>query len=207
MVKAVAHSSPRPRRSSGWWLFAYRVPAGSSNNRVSVWRELKRLGVYYVQQCVCVAPRLPGMERAFTDVRERIATLGGSSMLFRIPRQSAEEEARLELGVQALSAAQYAKIVEECERTVLREIASEEARRRFTFTEAQEIDQNLDKVKRWYQRAQEADWCGAFGRDQVDAAIRKAERALAGFYAKVHARSGEDVATGPRRRRGRRHGR
>ena len=206
-MKAIPHSSPRARRSPGWWLFAYRVPAGSSNNRVSVWRELKRLGVYYVQQCVCVAPRVPGMERALTDVRERIATLGGSSLLFRIPRQSAEEEARIERGVQALSTEQYAKIVEECERTVLREIDREEARRRFTFTEAQEIDQNLDKVKRWYQRAQEADWCGAPGRDRVDVAIRKAERALAGFYAKVHARSGEDVAAGPRGRQARSHGR
>ena len=172
-----------------------------------MWRELKRLGVYYVQQCVCVAPRVPGMERALIDVRERIATLGGSSLLFRIPRQTAEEEARLELGVQALSTEQYAKIVEECERTVLREIDREEARRRFTFTEAQEIDQNLDKVKRWYQRAQEADWCGAPGRDRVDAAIRKAERALAGFYAKVHARSGEDVDAEPRGRQARSHGR
>ncbi len=42
-----------------WLLLVYRVPSEPSNNRVSVWRELKRLGALYLQQCVCIVPALP----------------------------------------------------------------------------------------------------------------------------------------------------
>ena len=184
-------------RQHGWWLLAYRVPSQPSNNRVSVWRELKRLGVVYLQQCVCLAPDAPGIAEELGRIRERVTKLGGSSNLLRLPRQAAAEDASLVDAFRELAAEEYAKVVEECEKTVLREIDFEIFRKAFTFAEAEEIEQNLEKIRRWYAATRERDHFRADGRKDVEAVIRRAEHKLAQFQARVLKHSGGDSgATG-----------
>ena len=60
----------------------YRVAPEPSSSRVAVWRDLKRIGAHYLQQCVCVVPRQPDLRAAVDGVREKIGRLGGSSNLF-----------------------------------------------------------------------------------------------------------------------------
>ena len=43
-----------------WVLLVYRVPTEPASRRVAVWRDLKRIGALYLQQCVCILPDAPG---------------------------------------------------------------------------------------------------------------------------------------------------
>src|SRR2546428_13216211 len=104
-----------PGQVQGWILFIYRVPSEPSSSRVSVWRDLKRTGALYLQQCVCIVPRRADLQAEVQAVRDKVARLGGSSNLFDVPELPAEEETSLAAGFRDLVAAQYAEIVEECE--------------------------------------------------------------------------------------------
>ncbi|HZQ99158.1 MAG TPA: Chromate resistance protein ChrB [Chloroflexota bacterium] len=177
------------RHEGGWLVLVYRVPVEPSNARVSVWRELKRLGALYLQQCVCVVPNRPELAAGLARARDKIARFGGSSNLFVVPRVDPDEEAALIQQFRDLSAKQYAEIVEECETKFVKEVEFETCRENFTFAEAEEIEQDLDKVRRWFQRVQERDWFGAEGSDEVRRLIARCEELLEGFYAEVHARA------------------
>jgi hypothetical protein len=173
----------------GWLLLVYRVPSEPSSSRVSVWRDLKRIGALYLQQCVCVVPRRPDLRAAINGVQQKVERLGGSSDLFDIPPQSPTQEAALERGFRELAAAQYAEIVEECETKFVKEVEFEHFRENYTFAEAEEIEQDLDKIRRWYARVRERDWFGAPGNEEVEQWIRRCEELLDGFYAAVYART------------------
>src|SRR5947207_5057760 len=108
-------NASEPANQGGWLVLVYRVPPEPSSSRVGIWRDLKRIGALYLQQCVCVVPAHEALRGEFNAVRERVARLGGSSNLFDVPALPAEEEASLIAGFRDLVAKQYAEIVEECE--------------------------------------------------------------------------------------------
>ncbi len=180
----------------GWLLLVYRVPSEPSNNRVSIWRDLKRHGVLYLQQCVCVLPRRRELKKALLDVRDKIASVGGSSNLFEIPHLAQQEEETLMAGFRDLTSKQYEEIVEECETKFIKEIEFEHFRKNYSFAEAEEISEDLEKIRGWFQRIQAHDWFSASGREKVEDWIRRCEIALEDFYSAVHAHSTEH-ASGP----------
>jgi Asp-tRNA(Asn)/Glu-tRNA(Gln) amidotransferase A subunit family amidase len=177
-------------------VFVYRVPAEPSSTRVSVWRDLKRIGALYLQQCVCVLPERPDLRAALTAVRDKIQRLGGSVNLFDVPRLSEADAAALVAGFRGLVAQQYAEIVEECETKFVKEIEFEHFRQNYTFAEAEEIEQDLDKIRRWFERVQTRDWFDAAARSDVEAWIGRCEVLLTEFFDIVHARTATN-AGGP----------
>ena len=181
--------------SSGWLVLIYRVPPEPSSSRVAVWRDLKRMGVLYLQQCVCVVPRRPRLRAAIADIRDKIGRVGGSSNLFEVNEIGADEEAALVSGFQDLAAKQYAEIIEECETKFVKEVEFERFRRNLTFAEAEEIDQDLEKIRRWFTQVQERDWYDASGRDEVETWIARCAELLDGFYAEVHARAAAEPSS------------
>jgi hypothetical protein len=183
-----------PEPASDWLLLVYRVPSEPSNNRVSVWRELKRLGALYLQQCVCVLPARASCEEGVRSVVKRIESLAGSYDLFRIPDRDPAQRARLVNGFRRLSAKEYEEIVEECRTKFAKEIEFERFRENFTYEEAEEIREDLDKIRRWYERVVARDWFDAGQREQVAAELEVCERLLEEFEAEVYRRAGDDQA-------------
>src|SRR5215467_9095903 len=78
-----------------WRVLVYRVPTEPASKRVAVWRDLKRLGALYLQQCVCIFPDLPGIADEVRGVAEKIPALGGETFLLEVPRLQPDEEARI----------------------------------------------------------------------------------------------------------------
>jgi hypothetical protein len=178
-------------RHTGWLVLVYRVPSDPSSSRVAIWRDLKRMGALYLQQCVCVVPDRADLRDDIAAVRERVASLGGSSNLFPVPALPADEEAALIAGFRDLSAQQYAEIVEECETKFVKEVEFEHFRENYTFAEAEEIEQDLEKIRRWFARVQARDWFGAPGREEVERWLQRCTELLDEFFAAVHARAAD----------------
>jgi DNA-binding transcriptional regulator PaaX len=56
----------------GWHLLIYRMPTEPASKRVSVWRDLHRLGALYLQQCVCVLPAMEGPNAELSRITSKI---------------------------------------------------------------------------------------------------------------------------------------
>lgn len=188
-------AKPRGRAAAGegWLLLIYRVPSESSRARVAVWRDLKRLGGLYVQQAVCVLPDREDLRAAVDRVRERIDELGGSNIFLVL--RDVEDEVRRSFveGFRSNSAKEYSEIVEECETKFVKEIEFERFRENYTFEEAEEIRQDLEKLRRWLDKVEGRDWMGADGREVARQKVADCENLLEQFEAEVYERhSGED---------------
>ena len=181
------------RASVGWLLLIYKVPSEPSRGRVSIWRELKRSGGIYLQQAVCILPASPANVELLQRIRERITGLEGVSWYFEVSRLPAAEQAELVQLFLEATRKEYAEIVEECETTFVKEIEFERFRENYTFEEAEEIRQDLEKLRRWFDKVQSRDWFGAPGCSGVETWLEKCSLLLEEFEDDVYQRTkGED---------------
>jgi hypothetical protein len=186
-----AAAQDSPALPEQWLLLIYRVPSESSRARVAVWRDLKRLGGLYLQQAVCVLPDRGELRRSVARIRTRIDELGGSSVFITLRDVENEVRDQFVEGFRSNSGKEYAEIIEECETKFVKEIEFERFRQNYTFEEAEEIRQDLEKLRRWLAKVEGRDWMQAEGRaearDQVDSCAELLEQ----FEAEVYDRSTE----------------
>lgn len=184
----MARTQRRKTEPTAWLLLIYRVPSESSRARVAVWRDLKRLGGLYVQQAVCVLPDRADLRESLGRVRERINELGGTSIFLELRDVDADAQAQFVHGFRTNSAKEYAEIVEECDTKFVKEIEFERFRENYTFEEAEEIRQDLEKLRRWLDRVESRDWMGADGRTEARKRVAECEELLEQFEADVYER-------------------
>lgn len=174
--------SPDPQ----WLFLAYKVPSEPSSNRISVWKELKRLGAYYPQQAVCILPARPEIRNRIADIRSRIADMDGTDTYLEIPYLPDAQHEKLVEAFLELSAREYAEIIEECESKFVKEIEFERFRKNYTFEEAEEIGQDLDKIVRWLEDATARDWFKNPTRADAERWVKECAALLEAFEADVY---------------------
>ncbi len=179
-----------------WLLLVYRVPTEPASRRVTVWRELKRLGSLYLQQCVCILPDQPNLRADVERVVEKIDAFEGEHTLFEIPHLRQADEEHIVESFRSLRNKEYREIVEECETKFVKEIEFEHFRENYTFEEAEEIGQDLEKIRRWFDRIVARDWFDASGRKDVEVWIERCADLLSEFEHQVYERSPDDVPGG-----------
>jgi len=175
-----------------WRVLIYRVPTEPASKRVAVWRDLKRLGALYLQQCACIFPDIPAVTAQVNQVAAKIPPLGGETFLLDVPRLQPRDETRIIEAFREQRANEYAEIIEECETRFVKEIEFERFRENYTFEETEEIEQDLEKIRRWFDRVRERDWFRADRRDEVEAWLARCQGLLARFEEDVYRRQGSD---------------
>ena len=190
VVTAAASFEESPAEAFGgaWLLLVYRLPTDSSRARVAVWRDLKRLGAFYLQQAVCVMPDAPSVRERVEKVRARLRELGGDSTFLTLRDVDADTHDEFVTGFRMQSAKEYAELVEECETKFFKEIEFERSRENYTFEEADEIRHDLEKLKAWMNKVEARDWMRADGREHAAALIERCEALLEDFEADVYRR-------------------
>ena len=173
-------------------MLVYRVPPEPASKRVSVWRDLKRLGALYLQQCVCIVPDIDGVADELERTAAKIPPMGGEITLVDVPRLRPDDETKIVAAFREQRGREYGEIVEECETKFVKEVEFEHFRQNYTFEEAEEIEQDLDKIRRWYERVLGRDWFGADGRDDVERWLGRCQELLTGFEEEVYRRRGAD---------------
>lgn len=177
---------------TGWLLLVYRVPSEPASKRVTIWRELKRLGALYLQQCVCIVPSRPELVAALATIVARIESFEGDATRFEVPSLPPADEARIVGAFRELRDKEYAEIVEECAAKFVKEVEFEHFRQNYTFEEAEEIEHDLDKIRRWFARIVARDWFDAARRGEVEEWIARCQELLDGFEAEVYRRRADD---------------
>ena len=178
-------------------LLIYQVPSQPSGTRVGVWRELKKMGALYLQQSVCILPELETLLTTLQKITERIAEQGGNYHLLPLNELPQEEETKIIDGFIAQSNLQYDEIIENCDVNFSKEIEFETFRQNFTYAEAEEIGQELDKIRRWYDRVLERDWFGAARREVAKQSIERCAKQLEEFEEKVFLKENDESRTTP----------
>ncbi|MEU6462869.1 Chromate resistance protein ChrB [Streptomyces sp. NPDC046976] len=168
-----------------WLLLAYRIPSEPSRLRAGVWRRLKALGAIYVQNAVAALPADPAAERALRSLRAEITRMdGGSAQLLRADALAGGTD--LVTAYNAARDDEYAEITDRC-RDFLAEIERETAASHFTYGELEENDEDLAKLRGWFDKVVARDRLGAPGRGAAGRAVEGCAEALDGFAAAVYA--------------------
>src|SRR5262245_56414239 len=122
-----------------WFVLVYRVPSDPASKRVTIWRDLKRTGALYLQQCVCILPDIGANRQALDRIIARVGPMGGEATRFIVPHLEADDELRIVQAFREQRSNEYAEIVEECETKFVKEIEFEHFRQNYTFEELEEI--------------------------------------------------------------------
>jgi hypothetical protein len=179
---------------AGWTLLVYRVPTEPASRRVTVWRQLKRMGALYIQQCVCLLPARADLEAELNRRAAAIRELGGDYTLFDIPTLRPGDEERVTGLFRDLRNKEYDEIIEECETKFFKEIEFERFRENYTYAETEEIRQDLDKIRRWFKRVAERDWFEADRRSLAEQWIARCDDLLNAFEQEVYQRQSLDIS-------------
>jgi hypothetical protein len=188
MAQVDAESEPR-KPIKRWWVVVYRVPTEPTSRRVTVWRDLKRTGALYLQQCVCILPDVGPNRQELDRIAARIAAMGGEVTRFEVRKLDPADEAKIVEGFRQQRSNEYAEIVEECEVKFVKEVEFEHFRQNYTFEELEEIEQDLEKIRRWYDRVRARDWFEAPRRGAAAQWLERCQELLDGFGETVYRQS------------------
>src|SRR5690606_40846693 len=78
-----------------WALFAYKIPSEPSSIRVRVWRNLKSLGVHYLQQSVCIFPHKEEILKKVKKLQLLIMENGGETTLLEFENMAESSEKQI----------------------------------------------------------------------------------------------------------------
>ncbi len=168
-----------------WLLFTYWLPAEPSRKRVSVWRQLKKLGALSVEGAGWLLPKKEPLSTRMADIASAVEEMGGTTNLYIVTHFSEAQEQRAISRFQQERKREYAEIINECHKT-LQHIEREKQARRFKFEEVEELEGDLGKVNRWFTEAGERDFWEIAARHEVAKLIGKAETNLADFTQKTY---------------------
>lgn len=167
----------------GWLLLVYRVPREPTRLRASVWRRLKSIGAVYLQNSVAVLPQSTSHERALRSLRKNIGELGGTAQLMRCEVLAGADDV-----VATYNAArdeEYEEIIDRC-RGFQAEIDKETAAEKFTYAELEENDEDLTKLRGWFDKVRLRDSLGADRRTAAEEALQDCSAALDAFADQVY---------------------
>jgi len=134
----------------GWVLLLVQLPSDPSRHRVAVWRELRRGGAVPVGAGTWALPDSPAFQPAIDRARSLCDRGGGTfAVLDAAPRDEASElvlrsafvTARLE---------EWADFERDCAQ-LERGIGEATEEGRLSFSELEDQEQSVDRLRRWYR--------------------------------------------------------
>lgn len=79
-----------------WIMLVYKLPKSNTTaKKVSIWRKLKKLGVYPLQDSVCILPYSERTLEKFEWLAEEIKEMGGNATLWEVRGLDSVEEEQI----------------------------------------------------------------------------------------------------------------
>lgn len=181
---AVAAKTATPNEPVKWLVLVYRVPSEPTRLRAAVWRRLKALGAIYLQNSVAALPAGPQAERALRALRKEIAEgMEGKATL--LSSSALVGGADLVAEYNAARDDEYEEIIDRC-RDFHKGLAKEVEAEHFTYGELEENEEDLAKLRGWYEKVKARDVLGAGGKQAVEEALEGCDAAIQEFMARVY---------------------
>jgi hypothetical protein len=158
---------------SNWLMVSYHVPNEPSAVRVATWRALKQVGAVKLGDGLYFLPNTDACTTALEELRARIESGGGSALTIVARGLSDSDEANLRDLFLAARSDEFRQVSRSSTRLV-EHIAREEATDDYRLAEVDALEEELEKVRRQFQRASDRDYLGAPERDEAASAVSEA---------------------------------
>lgn len=146
--------------SRKWILLTYKVPPEPARKRIALWRKIKGMGAVYLQNGVCVLPKTDVHLRSLKILEHEIAGMNGEAVLLETAALDRAQEEKILARFNRDRNEAYREFLEQCE-SFEAEIAKERAAGKLTFAELEENDEDLKKLRGWYEKIRKLDFHGA----------------------------------------------
>jgi DNA-binding transcriptional regulator PaaX len=100
-------------RRTRWVLLAYRLPREPSTPRITLWRQLRRLGVGQIADGVVALPLDARTRERFDWLAEEVVENGGAATVWLAEPGSAAQERALAAEMAASVGADYKRVIDE----------------------------------------------------------------------------------------------
>ncbi len=168
-----------------WLLFTYWLPPEPSRKRVYVWRQLKKIGALSTEGASWLLPKTADLLTAFYEIKKSVEEMEGTASLYIVNHFDEAQEQRAIAQFQAERVNEYAQISTECAKA-LKHIDREYQFHEFNFEEVEELEGDLEKIKRWFTEARKRDFWESPSRKEVEKFIGEVEAKLTDFTQKVY---------------------
>lgn len=167
-----------------WLILVYRVPSEPTRLRGAVWRKLRNLGAVYMQNSAAAIPRTVSTERTMRALRKEIVE-SMSGKAFLINSSSVASDADLRAMFNEARNDEYDEILDKCKdfhTGIDKEIREEH----YTYGELEENEEDLNKLRGWYEKVKTRDVLGAAKAQEVVAALAECAEKLEAFASAVY---------------------
>lgn len=167
-----------------WIAINYTLPREPSRARVSIWRKLKKIGAVSIQQSMWILPSNDENYVLLNDIKDEVSQNSGEAFVMTFSVDGDGKKIIIEKFNTARDE-EYGELLEQCEE-FFKEIEKEIARENFTFAEIEENEEELSKLKQWYEKITARDSFGAPLQEKAKLMLSKCAEALDGFCDKVY---------------------
>lgn len=165
---------------SRWLLISYHVPTEPSALRVATWRAVKQLGAVKLGDGLYCLPNTPICVESVAALQERIQGGGGDALALAASGLGAADESFLTDAFMAARADEFAQ-VERWARRLIEHIGREEATDDYRFAEVDTLEEEMEKLRRQFQRVAERDYLGSPARVDAATALSEAAQRLSAY--------------------------
>lgn len=167
-----------------WIAINYTLPREPSRARVSIWRKLKKIGAVSIQQSMWILSSNAESRTLLNEIKNEVSQNGGEAFVMSLSVDEDGEE-RIIRKFTAARDEEYGELLEQCEE-FFKEIDREIARENFSFAEIEENEEELNKLRQWYEKICARDSFGAPLREKAKLTLSKCAQALDGFCDRVY---------------------
>jgi hypothetical protein len=177
------------KNSPGWLMIIYRVPSTPSTSRVMVWRKVKELGAYLLQQSVYILPNIPQIKESVNQLKEQIHQLGGDSKIIEIASLGEDHEKEVIEGFNKNREEEYIEVVKACNE-LLHEIEDESKTGDFHFADLEENEKHLQRVRELLESVAARDYFGSSLQNKAITLMKECQQKFEEFSQEVFSREG-----------------
>ncbi len=184
-------------KNNRWLMIVYRVPSSPSTSRVTVWKRLKELGAYQMQQSLYILPNRPEVKEKVAQLRDLVERLGGESKIIEIASFGVGQENEVIAGFNKNREEEYAEVIKACTE-LLNEINEESRTEDFHFADLEENEKHLQRVKELFESVESRDYFSSPLHEQAASMVDDCRRKFEAFGNEVYSRAesgpGEEMA-------------
>lgn len=167
-----------------WLVINYNLPTEPSRIRVAAWRSLRKQGAVNIQKSMWFLPHSEANYSVLSALAEELENNHGETIIMESVFLEEKYENKVIAVYNKARTLEYEEIIDKCNDFFV-EIEKETARENLTFAEAEENEEELNKLLSWFNKISVRDIFSATLKKETEEALEKCKKVFEDFHNKV----------------------